>query len=83
MAKTFKDKKTAYGGPIKSRRYSQEKSRSRRFDHYKRFGPDSPQDSYCRYCGNNTEFEAGFLVCQDCGGVENAFLNLTPDRSAA
>lgn len=87
MAKTFKDKKAVYGGPIKSKQYNSEKNRSRRYDHYKRFGPVESHhealDCYCRHCGHATEFEAGFLVCLDCGSVENATINVALESRAA
>lgn len=73
MSKTFKDKKFIYGGPLKTKSHSKEKNLSRKYEHFKRFGPFEIHDSSCAYCGRPTEFEGGYLVCHDCGGVAPAF----------
>lgn len=83
MARIFKDKKAIYGGPLRSHINSREKNLSRRFDHYKQFGPAEPRTYHCHYCGRHTEFEGGYLVCNDCGGVDLAFSDLLFDPVAA
>jgi hypothetical protein len=83
MSRTFKDKRTIYGGPGKSRLNSTEMNLSRRFENFKRFGPLEPKTYHCHYCGRLTEFEGGYLVCHDCGEVEMAFGDLILDPVAA
>lgn len=83
MSKTFKDKRSIYGGPVKIKSNSSEKNLSRRFEQFKRFGPIEPRNYNCPYCGNHTEFEGGYLVCHDCGGVDTAFMDLNFDPLAA
>lgn len=83
MSRTFKDKRTIYGGPTKSRHNSTEMNFSRRFEQFKHSGPTEPRAYHCHYCGRMTEFEGGYLVCQDCGEVEMAFGDLFLDPVAA
>ncbi len=83
MSKTFKDKKSIYSGFLKTKSNSKDKNLSRRYENYKRFGPAESRNYFCHYCGNHTEFEGGYLVCHDCGGVEMAFMNLILDPVAA
>ncbi len=83
MSRTFKDKRTIYGGPAKSRLNSNEMNLCRRFENFKRFGPIEPRTYHCHYCGRLTEFEGGYFVCHDCGEVEMAFGDLILDPVAA
>lgn len=83
MSRTFKDKRTIYGGPIKSRDNSSEMNLSRRFKQFKHFGSIERNTFHCHYCGCLTEFEGGYLVCHDCGGVEVAFGDLILSPVAA
>lgn len=83
MSKTFKDKRSVYGGPVKSKINSAEKILSRKFAKFKRFGPMEPSSSHCHYCGRLTEFDGGYLICEDCGGVDLAFNDLILDPVAA
>jgi hypothetical protein len=83
MSRTFKDKKSIHNEFFKTHSDSQEKTRSRRFEQFKKFGPPEPRNYSCPYCGNHTEFERGYLVCHECGGVEMAFMDLILDPVAA
>jgi hypothetical protein len=83
MAKTLKDKKPIYGGPIRFSKMTNEKIFSQHFANFKRFGPMEEDSGNCPYCGGVTEYDAGYLVCHECGATESIFNELFLNKAIA
>ncbi len=71
MSKTYKDQKSAVQHRELSRRRKQEPNFKRDFLNFKRQGV-SYEGEHCPECGELTDFHDGFLVCSDCGWIDDS-----------
>lgn len=73
MSRTRKDKKNSIAAGTTTKQKAKE-TFNRRYQNFKRHGAD-PGD-YCPDCGNATDFQSGFLVCNGCGWIDNGEFEL-------